>query len=956
MRLQQRIGCYSVTALRPGTYTVTFTLAGFGTVTNEGLEIVTGFAANVDAQMNVGSLEETITVTGATPVVDVQNVRRQEVATSELLSALPTSMKNVSTMVTLIPGISGLADVAGAYQVEPGNDVVSGGGQFHGKAGTKVSYDGMGIENSSGNSSYQLNSASVEEMVMQTSGISADTNADGPVLNIIPKEGGNSFSGTLSGLYSNDSMESDNLSQDLIGRGINEANKTLKLFDASLSLGGPIVRDRLWFFTAGRTWGFSRKQAGVFWNKTQGEFLTPPGAILNVVKWTPWTDRPEGRDSGRMEWYDSVLSRVTWQASDRNKFAFTFDEQRACNCGSTNSAQSQEYYVSSYRFEPNRLFQATWTSALSSRLLIEAGTAATISQWNMFYQPGVNNSIASVIDVGSGQSYGAAPVYLGEPNNRDRYTQRASLSYVTGSHNFKAGFQTDELSESTYWKRNGEQLYLFFNDFPIFLLQYSSPYNQQNKVKADLGIFAQDQWTVTDRMTLNLGIRWEYFNGSVPAQTAGQAGEKTEGQWADTPIANPWIAPQSFAPVTGAPSWKDISPRLGVAYDLFGNARTALKFTLGRYVAKLGTEIPGLVNPINTSVTSTGRGWFDANQNYVPDCDLGNFGANGECGAIDNLNFGQNNPNATQFDPAVLNGYGKRDFNWDMSVELQHELTPQLSIKTGYYRNTAGYFRYSFGSPFSSKLRVTDNLAVTPDDYDPYCVTAPMDSRLPDGGGYEVCGLYNISPAKFGQVDNFVTETGNFGDFNSQSDFVNVTIDARFSNGGTLGGGIDAGRTIRDRCFVVDSPQELLNCKVTTPMSAQTQLKLFGSYPLPWDMAVSATYQNLSGPSFDANYSASNAEIEASLGRPLAGGVNNVTIPLVAPQTLFENRITRLDFRVSKIVNMGDGYRLQLNLDAYNLFNANSIRAVNSVYGTAWQNPAQILDPRLIQGGFSLNF
>ena len=157
--------------------------------------------------MRVGGIEETVTVTGASPVVDVSNVRRQTVVSNELLEALPTSTKSVGQLATLTTGLTGLGDVGGTYQVEPGQDVVSGGGAFHGKSGTKVSYDGMGMENSSGNSSYQLNSASVEEMVMSTSGISADTNADGLVVNIIPKEGSNTFRTTLAGLYSNDSLE-----------------------------------------------------------------------------------------------------------------------------------------------------------------------------------------------------------------------------------------------------------------------------------------------------------------------------------------------------------------------------------------------------------------------------------------------------------------------------------------------------------------------------------------------------------------------------------------------------------------------------------------------------------------------------------------------------------------------------------------------------------------------------
>src|SRR5262245_50312996 len=403
-------GRFALTQLRPGVYKVTFALTGFNTVVREGIVLNAGFTANVTADMRVGGIEETVTVTGASPVVDVTNVRRQTVVNNELLETLPTSTKSVGQLATLTTGLTGLGDVGGTYQVEPGQDVVSGGGAFHGKSGTKVSYDGMGMENSSGNSSYQLNAASVEEMVMSTSGISADTNADGLVVNIIPKEGGNQFRTTLSGLYTNDGLEGSNLSDELKASGLTEANKTLKLFDASATVGGPIKKDRLWFFLAPRTWGIARTQAGTYWNKTQDVFLTPPGAERKVVKWTPWTDRPEDVNSGRREWYDSFLSRVTYQMNAKNKFNVTYDEQRACNCGSVSATTSHEAYISSYRFEPNRLFQTTWSSPITNRLLLEAGGAATISQWNMYYNPGVRNDIVNVYDFLTGQQYGSPAV------------------------------------------------------------------------------------------------------------------------------------------------------------------------------------------------------------------------------------------------------------------------------------------------------------------------------------------------------------------------------------------------------------------------------------------------------------------------------------------------------------------------------------------------------------------
>ncbi len=194
---------------------------------------------------------------------------------------------------------------------------------------------------------------------------------------------------------------------------------------------------------------------------------------------------------------------------------------------------------------------------------------------------------------------------------------------------------------------------------------------------------------------------------------------------------------------------------------------------------------------------------------------------------------------------------------------------------------------------------MTDNTFVGPEDYDLYCVKAPLDSRLPNGGGYDVCGNANIKQNKFGQVSNLVTAREPFGEFESRNDFFNVAIDARLAQGIRLGGGVDTGRSVAGNCFIVDSPGELQNCRVVSPFRGQTQYKAHGVFPLPADFVASFAYQNLSGPSFNANYIASNAEIFPSLGRSLSGGATTANIPLVAPQTMFEDRIARLDLRLS---------------------------------------------------------
>jgi hypothetical protein len=448
-------------------------------------------------------------------------------------------------------------------------------------------------------------------------------------------------------------------------------------------------------------------------------------------------------------------------------------------------------------------------------------------------------------------------------------------------------------------------------------------------VKVDLGLFVQDRWTL-NRLALNLGLRLDYFNGFVPAQHIPA-----------TPSG--WIPERNFAAVTKVPAWTDLNPRVGASYDLFGNSRTALKASLARYVGQMNANVAAANNPITTSVTSVTRPWNDTNKNYLPDCNLANFSDNGECGPISNQNFGGLNV-TTRYADEVLVGWSARGYNWDMTTEVQHQLTPAVSITAGYYRNWYGNFR------------ATDNLLVGPEDYSPYCITAPVDARLSGGGGYKICGLYDISEEKFSRSNNLVKQSSDFGKQTQVNNFFALNFNTRFLSGIRFGGGVDTGRSVTDSCFVIDSPQALLNCHVVRPFRGQTQLKLNGSYPLPYDFVVSGILQNVSGPEIVASYAASTAEIMPSLGRPLAGRTATATVPLIVPGTQYEDRTTRLDLRLSKLVRLPRGIRLQANLDVYNALNSSSIIQTNTTYGSQWLRPQIVVDGRLFQVGGRLSF
>ncbi len=925
-------GRYNIVDLRPGTYTVTFTLPGFTTFRREGIVLTAGFTAAVNAVLQVGAVEETITVTGESPLVDTQNVRRQLLVSEETLSVLPVSNKHYNMLVTLTPGLAGMADVAGSYttQIDEG---------FHGKTGTRMQIDGMGVQNmaGTGNFSYQLNAAVVQEITVQTGGISAESHADGMVVNIIPKEGGNTFSGTLSGVYTKGSFAGDNLTSALRSRGLERGSELLEIYDAGAAVGGPIKRDKLWFFTAHREWGNSRLFAGIYWNKTQGSsFYTPDLA----------------RPADSHQWFESHAARLTWQATQAHKFNFFADMQDACVCRTytpANRGQAPEA-LNAYHFRPTGVYQASWSAPMTNRLLFDGAVSFAINDWPQFRAPGVETSHISIFEQSTGMRYNSR-ISTDDPNEQRRRSQRFSVSYVTGSHALKFGLYDEQARLRQFRTTNDSNVaYTFNNSVPVSLTQYATPYTLENRMKADLGLYAQDQWAIR-RLTLNLGVRFEYFNAYVPAQTIP---------------AHPfgWLPERRFDRVDDVPSWTDLSPRLGAAYDLYGDGRMALKVSIGRYTRKTGVDIAGANNPIITSVNEVARAWNDVNGNYVPDCDLGNRAANGECGPYQNQNFGGTRI-TTRYSDEVLKGFGVRPYNWDMTAEVQRQLGSSVSVTAGYYRNWFGNFT------------VTDNLAVTPADYSPYCVTAPADPRLPGGGGFEVCGLYDINPNRFGQVNNLIRPASDFGRQRQVADFVAFTVDARFASGLRFGGGIDTGRILTDVCFNVDSPGAVAanlpgvsatplphtattvngrtTCRVSTPVSANTQIKLNGSYPLPGEAFVSLVYQNLPGPQNLADRATPTAEIARSLGRTLSGNARTATAPLIAPHTRYEDRISRLDMRLSKIVRVGR-VRVQGNVDLYNVLNSSSILTITNAYGPRWLVPTAITEPRILQFGAEVSF
>jgi len=546
------------------------------------------------------------------------------------------------------------------------------------------------------------------------------------------------------------------------------------------------------------------------------------------------------------------------------------------------------------------------------------------------------------------------------------------MSYVTGAHNIKVGYQGYFSAVHNGRVPNNQQLrYTFNNQVPISVSYFLSPRWDQHDRVENAALYAQDQWTV-GRLTLQGAIRYDRAWSWAPADGNGTTG---------TSRFNP--KPIGFDRTVSVSGYNDITPRLGLAYDVFGKGRTALKVNFGRYVEAATADViysannpaARIVTRVGSGVGSAARGWTDGNKNYVVDCDLlnpaqqNNLAAGGDlCAALggNNLNFGNANPNTTTVNPAILSGWGVRPYDWQFGVSVQHELLPRLSVEGAYNRRWWGNFF------------VTDNQLTTAADYDTYAIAIPQHDNLPGAGS--LASFVAVSAAANARgAQNYMTSETDYGEARtSYWHGVDFTATARLMNGLTVQGGTSTGRGVRNNCAVTKALPELLgtarvdSCDVTEKWS--TSFKGLASYMLPkLDVLISASMRSLevaggagvatTGLSLAANYVVPNTIIQQSLGRLPANALatGTTTLNLLNPGVLYTLERTNLvDMRFAKILRFGSR-RLDVGVDLYNLFNSNVITAYQQTYeqrtnGASWLTPTAIAAPRLARINLTFNF
>jgi hypothetical protein len=922
-------GRYSIVDLRPGVYVVTFSLPGFSRVVREGIELTSNFTATVEATLNVGSIEESITVSGAAPLVDVHQSNTTQTLTRDVLDSLPIG-RSLWEQGNLVSGVRMTGTDVGGTQY--GADLqleAHGASSLH----SATLIDGVGADNIQRDSSDNLKyyaEVGNQEVVFETTGASAEFAAGGVILNMIPKDGGNSFSGAgyLGG--TNGSWQSSNFTDRLRRRGVTTLGRLDQIFDYSVTQGGPIVENRLWFFGALRYWGRKTPVANSFYDDgsqyiTSSAFLAPNPRFTAQV--TPrnkliWQIERSGPIVGpRLDSPATYPAKILpgQRGSDPETATLTRGGRR-----------------------PYGAWLAKWTSTISSRLLFEAGYSNTfVLDGGSDRQPGVGPERVRMTDLDQGVTWNTnwqftAWRYLNEA--------RGAVSYVTGSHKIKTGLQYKWGTSAINLEPPGDiDNIRYRSGVPDSVLVGNYPVKQFPVLNYDVGMFVQDSWTI-DRLTLNPGVRVEWVKSGTDEQTAP---------------AGRFVGPRRFAPVEDLPKFgPNVAPRFGVAYDLFGNGRTALKFSVGKYNRRHTVTLAERLTPMAPVTVSLP--WTDrdrqgrdlaTNSNGFPEDNELDF-------TRLPVNFGERRLDT--LDPDL-----KREYNVETGLSVQHQLIRNVAV-------TAGWYRRSFHNMY-----VDQNPVRGFGDYRPIDVVSPYNG--------EIITIYDLRSASLlPLVDAVVTNSTENRHIYHGFEF---GAQARLPGGGMLLFSSSTERTMTRTCDVgsaaaiPDAPKgtpddpnlqrfcDRFDLPAEYRVPWQSGFKLSGSYQLPFRVQASATYTDQPGRGgqlvdintlLPINWLISQSTrytAEQCSGRPCTPNalvvpnmvLSSITVALVPSGTVrLLERQRQLNLGVRKQFRTGR-LTYAAEFDLYNALNADTVlNVVSNNFGTAsYDVPSSVLPGRM---------
>jgi hypothetical protein len=884
-------GRYNITNLRPGDYSITFTLTGFNTVKREGLSLPDNFTATANASLKVGDLQETITVTGESPVVDVQRVQQTQVISRQLLDVLPTgkSWRSAAGLVTAVrPHKQSAADSGALAQNLNSHGM--------GTQQTIILFDGITTNSFIVGQAGYANDAAVQEISYQTSANTADVGVGGLRANMVPRDGGNTFHG--GGFFGDleGKWQANNNSQELKDRGLTQQNTIRYSRDVNPWLAGPVVHDRLWFLGSARRTMNSQVVAQAFFRDGR------PGVNTIAIS--------------------NLTARLTAQLTPRNKVSAHVDRVFRSNPYFVSPGQIVE--ESSKTWDSRRGIyvseQLKWTSTVSSRLMVEAGWGLGTYRYDNAAMPGVsfNRGTAEWFANAPHQDTVLATTWKSASNLRSlplRHAVVASASYVTGSNSIKVGVD----QQWGYWEttadQNADLTQIYLNRVPSFVDVQPTPLRVGSNLRSELGVYAMDSLRYK-RLTADLGVRLDYFNAYVPEQGLPAGRFVPARQTPEIPCM-PCFSTQ-------------IAPRLGLALDVFGNGRTAIKGGVYKYNNSPYLTLTQAYNPLNQPADR--RTWRDLNGDDIAQ--------DNEIGASNNLNFLTSKANRRP-DPDL-----KRPYVREYTLGVQHQFLPGIAVSAAWdlrqFRN----------------LIVTRNAAAGIGDYTPFTITNPYDNSP--------LTIFRLNNNRQGQID-LVDTTATNSDLARQA-AVGVHLESLIGlpRGATLFGGIIFERTLTTSCDVND-PNLLRFCDQTGKLFQEygavgslpfrKNIKLGGSQPLPYGLNVSVTFQSYGGTGLCTTDCAEWLPVNYTVPSALfpGGQTQSVTVNLAGPGTRMVDRWNQLDLSLQKTVKIRN-LELQGMFQLFNATNANSVLNENTAYGPRLAQPLEILAGRVPRLALQVKF
>jgi hypothetical protein len=901
-------GTYTFTRLVPGTYSVKAELTGFRSAIQQNLSVNADQTSRADLTLAVGNLSETIDVSAESPLLDTTSALHQTVMSREILETLPTAA-DIYSIGRLTPAvIESKLDVGGKQMVAQSTQYVHGSTQDE----NGIAYDGMSISHydsgNGGSVSYYLDTFQAEQMNYQTGQTPAEQPVGGVIVNVVTKTGANVFHGDGMYNWTTQGLQSNNVSPALrtqllagvpavalkANPNITPAPYIDTLFDSAFTLSGPIARDRLWFFGEVKYGKSNIYQVGSY--NSDGTQLLSDNTLRGYL--------------GKLSWAFGKNSQLHYFVTRQLKGRYHV-------AGGPTVTQFFETQSANYNPSFNVINLARWTTVLSSRMVLDVSGNAMNGQDDSFPEPQVPANAIAHYDTVT-RTFTVAQGSYSNPHSGWVAEVAANLTYTLPKHDLKFGYQmfqdryfVGSISTSNMLANYANGVPTSVNTYNTNLLDTSWWPILRNR---DHALYAQDKWTPTQKLTLNLGLRFQTGFSWVDTQPTAP------GHGSAAPlcqVATSFIAAQCFASPTGIPYWKNLAPRLSAIYDLTGKGRTVLKFTANRYEIPQGNTMAGRVNPLK--VVNDTRAWTVCKAGQASGCDLNGDGLPqlNELGPSTGYALGTSNRYASGIEQPYAN---------EIAAAFQQQLQGSLVVEAGYFyrthRNTIGF----------------SNVSVPTSSYIPLAVTEVT-------SGQQVT-VYNQNPATLGKIDNLYA---NQPSLDSSYNGVDVTLTKRMAHRWMALGSLSVGKNVGD---VYGGTEDLNNPNFTFRNGLLTNdrhvfFKMSGAYELPLGFTVAANGQYYSGY----------PELTTVLVSSQTVKLTQVSQSIVVQPSgaIRQPSATIVDLNVQKSLKMGR-MRLSPRIDVFNILNASGIQSYITQLGPSYGNAITILDGRLIKFGANVNW